>query len=949
DAPADDMLGGTSDSTDTENDLLGGFGDDFSSAADSQGTDDFSLQEDSAFDLSLDEPRSEGTDPLDDFSIGGSDSDELSLGGGDDLSAGSLDIPDSLGGSSIDDTFDSPVSDDFSLSDSPPLANSSFSSESDDASFSDVLGVDDLAEMSEQAQMQQGIGEEFTDEDLAKIRDQLINYPESLKKSVIDAIVNEKISHPDQRLLMNMVMDQADASTIADFLEPRLGYRPDLTPSSMRADGVQILYTDGMSPEELRSRRRNAKILAALFGLAIIAVGSIFSGIKIFHSYSVQGKYEEGLEEIYLAGITTGEERKQHKENAEKLYQTGLDQSGGNHSIEFMNRYGIAYMYAGLYEDAFIKLFGKITPEPDWSNESQRAPLIRLSDGSSWPSEEGWKSGRKANFVDRSNIRGQLLIPGAYTTARLRDEELDRTTLINLGRFHSFVARDFIEARSGKKYKNDNLGIDYYKLILTLMNRPDDVEAMAKIGDVYYNRKDFIASAREFNKILDKSPAAIEGHSGIIKTYVEIWKEEKDPRFIIARHRHIQKLGLEDDLPIHTLSKLASFYIDMNEDELRIKYQIDPKDSISGMDIKDNAVHLLEIIFNREEQRDEQLIVGSQYGEGFYQRGRYLISQKESYRALKQFQNAHKYDPDHFLAVNAIGEYYMNLLEYDRAADYFLKAVEIHGSTVDNLGSHPEDETLLEGDIGKIYYNLGSLLYLKYSGINDSKFPGFPNTKIYPDRAMQVESGDIEMRKEELRKAREYFAESLKMDIKDPIAKINAVYRKGWIDYINGDFESALNTWETLDIDYDANYSDPALLMARGNSYFYTDQTRTALGNYLKVKDDFEKMSMNYSNPNPDDSRQRVIYQSLAAVYNNIGALYEKEHSELSGTLSQRKREDLESESLQYYWKAIEASKKINVDNETARTNVQLGFKRGSQKQPLIDDWISPVLLTLEE
>ena len=60
---------------------------------------------------------------------------------------------------------------------------------------------------------------------------------------------------------------------------------------------------------------------------------------------------------------------------------------------------------------------------------------------------------------------------------------------------------------------------------------------------------------------------------------------------------------------------------------------------------------------------------------------------------------------------------------------------------------------------------------------------------------------------------------------------------------------------------------------------------------------------------------------------------------------------------MRSYWNAVESARKVEYDNEIARTNQQLAFKylsperraAGTQKrrQPLLDDWVSPILPSL--
>ncbi len=487
------------------------------------------------------------------------------------------------------------------------------------------------------------------------------------------------------------------------------------------------------------------------------------------------------------------------------------------------------------------------------------------------------------------------------------------------------------------------------------MNEPDDIDAMSGIGEIFYARGDYAAAAREYNNIIARFPADIRGHAGLLNTYIQIWRQNEDPRFVLAKHREIRALGLEDELSLYLTGKLAGFYIDLDEDEVRIRYQVDPVDSVSGLDIRDNAEHLLSMVFSKEELRDGEEIVGARYGEGFYQRGRFLLKQREALQALKQFQNAHNYDPRHYLAVNAMGEYYRGVRDFDRASQYFLKALEIHRDWSRTAGARPEDETLIAGDYARIYYNLGSLLFLRYAGFPGKDTIGFPDTRLYPDRARaEPENAELQMRREQLLRARQYLEEALREDLRDRKARANLVYWMGWIDYMSSDFEGALNAWDDIDPLYATE--DSALSLARANAYFYTDQSRASLGLYLKLKSDLERTLAGIATPDPANQEQRGLFLSLASVYNNIGAIYEKEYVELyrrGGSQQDLRR--LEQNAMLYYTRAVDVSHSVNENNEIARNNLALAFKysrdaAGLQfREPLIDDWLPPMLSSLKE
>ena len=846
-------------------------------------------------------------------------------------------------GSDAPTLSDSPVmKDEFSL----PTLDQSIGAEDE---LTSSLSTSDLTELGEKAQAEMGIGEEFSKQELANIRSALAGYPPPIRKAIIDAVVNEQVAAPEQRLLMNMLIDRAAPEELADFIEAHLGYRPSVEPARYTKEGLEIIYADELSPEAIARRKRRNRIVIFSTTIAFLGVIGTFATLTLHRWFYVKDIYEMGLAELTRAQHSfSPADRQKHKRKAESYFQQALLKDGKRYDPEYLNRYGLAYMKARFHDEAFIKLFGRSRAPYNFSRSSQRVPLIRRVEGSVWRRPLG----KGTQFTDQSGQARTVEVAGAYMVDRLREGKMQAQTLINLGRFHSNVARDF--ARKGAPiYKNDNLAIDYYRLILTLLNQPQNVKALAGIGDVSYNQKHFLKAARQYRKIVEYRPLSVVGNGSLLNAYVELARRSNDPRAALAKHRELRKLGIEGKLPIYLMTKLAGFYGQLDAEDVFIKYQIDPIDRLNNQDLKDNARHLLELAFKKTELRDDEEIIGSRYAEGFYQRGLFLLRKKENRRALKQFQKAHNYDPLHYLAVSQMGNYYKNARDFGRSAEYYAKAIEIYKQFIPFGGRRPEDETLLEGDIAQIYYNAGSLLFLRYAGFasgKDQEKLGFPNTRLYPFRAQKVDTPEISQRRQKLAQAKEYFQEALALQLKDSQSLAHLQYWSGWIDYMNADFNSAINQWET--IDSSRQNRDAALLLGKANSYYYTDQLRNALGHYLKVKSDLEQerhFSKTQRKSALDNKERQML---LVAIYNNIGAVYEKEAQELTGrTRSQHNKhfKELEKGALLHYWKSIEAARKAKLDNEIARTNVQLAFRRDSQKrEPLLDDWLLPILPTLK-
>ncbi len=788
------------------------------------------------------------------------------------------------------------------------------------------LGLDekDLQEMQQQSLMDEGIGKELSEEELAKLRATIIHISEHLRKVIIDAIVNEKLSRTDQRLLLNMLIDEAEESTIADFIEEKLGFRPQVSVDKTK-EGIPIIYTDEVSPEALERRRKRIKSVFLFSISGFLSIVLFLAGLRFYVYYTTSNLYEKGLKEIYSLTDYNSPDSKQKIEKAEQYFMQAL-QNEKEFNIKYFNKYGIAYYKKGIFDKSFEKLFGIIEPEYIWNSSSFRVPLIQKI--TPWKSLEEISRGEHSFFQSRDQIKRKLIFPGGFTTSRLRDEKFNKENLMYLAKFHSLNVPFFLKSEIGQKYKNDDLAIDYYKIILTLMNQPNDIDALTGIAKIYYNQKKYSLTTNEFQKIIDIYPDNIEGHEGILNTYIEIWKVDKDPRYVIAKHRYIQQLGLEKKISIYTLAKLAGFYIDIDPEELRIKYNVDPVNSLNQLDIKSTAEYLINLVFDKEEDRDDEKIEGKKYGEGFYQRGRLLKKQKQYKESVRQFQNAFYYDPKHFPAINYIGEYYLyQLKDYENAKKYFLKSIEIYYKNNEFFGIRPEDETLMSFDTGIVFYNLASTIFEKHK----DKFIPLISSLKEPS-----ESYTTLLR--EFNSTKEYNMKALEL-LKDQNLISNTRYRNSFIDYINSNFDDSLK--ELLKIEnLDNLYNSPNYYLILGNISFYKSQFNLALSYFKQTEELLEKYSSNKKNP--------ILNQLIYQVYNNIGSSYEALYYQKQKKLPNYKLEELKQRSLEYYYKAIEFGIQNQILPIKSRLNLDFSFKRETDEIQL-EDTLVPNLIFLNK
>jgi tetratricopeptide (TPR) repeat protein len=845
---------------------------------------------------------------------------------GSDISAGSLD-----------------TIDDYST-DEPITQTGNYESLEDD--------LDSLAEEEEAT-------EELSDEELAVIQQEIINYPPKLKRAVIDAITNERLSKSDQNGLIELIKTSQKPEDIAEYLSEKLGYQVDLfdKTGAYSERGIPVIATKDIYTKEGELRRRQLiKRTALLAAAGILAVIGLVSSYKyVLRPFQASRYYNEGIEYIKKAGDSkNSSERLKYLADSKSAFAKGEKIEPNN--LEYLNKFGIAYMKIGEYDLAFEKLFGSVEPdfgaEPNGESESWQkrteVPLIQLSPKTPWSNDKIPIGGKIVpenesmvliSGTGRNKVERKIKKAGAYIVSRLEKNIHDNNTYISLGKFHSNIANLFQKPmlNGNRNYKNDNLAINYYKEVFTDGQDPDNVEATSGLAKIYYNQKNFTKSVFYYNKIVDKFPSNPIGHGGLLSNFIEMWKKDKNPTFVLNHHRQVRNaLNIEEDLSLFTLSKLASFYIDLSANDVRIKYNINPEDQVTNMDLQDNVEHLLNIAFFKTEKQDDGMEVkGDEYAEGYYQRGRYLLKKGETVQALRQFELSAKYDPAHYLSVLEMAEYYMRINDYNESIALLENSLKRYENNKDLYGNKEEDETLFFGDYARIYFNKGKIFYLESALLTkEGKITEFPDRKVYPDRSLGQLSEEESNRRKNLNNAMMMFEKAQENKLQNQTLLRELFYYKGWIEYMRSDYETALNEWSNLaeeDI-----YSNPNVMLGRANAFYYLDQINASLGNYIKLKEDFEEKESQIARPSYDESVHQEIYNVLIATYNNIGAIYEKK-----GNTTQ---------ALKHYWKAIEIARKINLTTEISNHNKDMVFKtKREDSGPLLDDWLSPTIDTIKD
>ncbi len=783
--------------------------------------------------------------------------------------------------------------------------------------------------------------DDISDEELKALRSRLWEFPKELRKRIIGAIIEDKMSYEDTRELVSDIIAGDPPSTIEKELNKKVGdYKPELKgeKGSARTVATRPSYTEA-------GRRRQAQLMhytriGALAALAFIIITTV-SYYSLIKTFLYQNIIDDGKEIIMEKGC-----RGKEREEAEKYFKKSLEYYP--EKIDSFLQFGDAYKRKGCYDFAFEKFYGRLEI-PDIGQKIRWNEMEIVSGKEIWKNTEvvpiiKWADMEK-NLVRVDAIPFRLVEHGAYTITHLKQGKDYAQVLLALGDFHTNPVNRFKES----DYKNNLLGINYYQRILTfqpetpLFSGDEYIsKAVLGIGNVYYYQRDYYKSLDYFEKIIRNDPYDINGQSGVIHNLIKIYQKTNDPRLLLQQHSLIKhRLKIEEKLPIHTLARLASFYIDLPvSNDLRIQYNVSPVDPVTGTNLRERSLEALNILFSKKEkdiygnEKD-----GKTSSEGYYQRGRYYrYVARQPRMALKQMEYAYKYNPAHFLALNERAELLMELYDYEGAMEHLKLAMQfITDDAINALGDQPEDETLMEGDRASIPFNAGKAMYL--SLIRDVTSSNAWLRLGELEKYQTKTNSGIQGLAAVMENAEDLFRQAEEIGLKDDQKRNELYYYRGWSRYIRSNFEDALTDWERIDPKWQIQYSNVAL--ARAHALYHlaikdeekrSDYLETALGELIFLQEKLSREIQKIQSPNPSNKTHVAFFTQLSMVENNMGAIYEM-------------MED-EQKSLTHYWKSVEYSKRISRENEIAHLNIQLNFKRKAledkERYPVIMDYISP-------
>jgi len=761
----------------------------------------------------------------------------------------------------------------------------------------------------------------------------------------------KKLKSKEVRELVDIILNDGEEHDVTAYLKNKIGLSIDETPEVVRKEAKVIVSRPEYTKTGLA---RQAQILkyTKFFVIASIFLGIVTTGLwfflikpKIYNNYITKGK------KLILKTV--------YKDHCNKQAEAYFNKAIGYYyeKSDAYLQFAEVYKKIGNYHCAFEKLYGKLellisAKTNNNKNFTQTKVPIKYNNIELRNIHEIWALVKKVpilrynknkQIVFLNNIPVKIISKGAYIISHLDNKRNEAKVLLALGKFHSLPITQF----KNSLFRNNLLGIDYFNRCLTFQI---DTPAFKKdkylshaingIGFVYYNQKLYYKSLDYFEKILKKDPENIEAQAGAIATLLKIFKKTNDPRLIIQQHSIVKhQLKIEEKLPLHILTKLMAFYIDLpSKDKLRIDYNISPTDKISGKLLQSRIVDIMNIIFTKEEENqygDKKY--GRYYSEGYYQAGRYYRKIAKKIRmSMKQLEYSYKFNPNHFLALNERAEILMDLKDYEGAKKLLILAEEkIRPDVIARLGNEAEDETLIEADKGVILFNLGKAIYFSALKNLGSMQILFRNLEL--DKYKSKTDYGIKGLNSILDKADVYFQKAIDSGIQSIEKKSECFYYYGWSSYIKGNYKRALKLW--IEIPKEWERKNRNVEFAKANAYYNLSiieskdkYLKSSLGSLIYIRDYYEKIVNKIKVPSATNKFHQYYISKLSMIYNNLGAIYERLNNE--------------KKSLNYYWKSIEMSKLISKENEIAKINIRLNLKRKNldekEKYPIIMDFISP-------
>jgi len=524
----------------------------------------------------------------------------------------------------------------------------------------------------------------------------------------------------------------------------------------------------------------------------------------------------------------------------------------------------------------------------------------------------GYNSYGRAYFDKKEYDRSIDKLNRGYKIAE-KDNFIEYDILNNLGYFYSKVpARYFNELKPHlKRYYYEitkpidkvdtqlDVALDFYRKANN--KNPDDITSLYGIGNAYFYQGQFLKARKYFEDIIAKAPDSPIGYSGLMNLFIErdAFAETID-LYVKMRDK-----DLLPEVPSPLLAKAAWYVMSKKADEknnVRIDFGIQ---SPRLKDSEDNPFPVVADILKALKKRD------ANYPPLYLQYAKLAILQRNPKLAenylFTALDHAESKNEKYFGALALLGEFYY--MTKDPVKSYkYLRAAE---SAYQTQPEFTYEEFYKETEsIGKTYALEGNLFYYFFDKI-----------KLEQADLDSLESEDVDRLEDKMENysiAQNKYQKAL--DNQYESSELH--YNLGRIYYMNRLYEDALSQWMNL---YDDFARSPELMFSLGNVFLRLNNLDSAKAQYTKVISVFELDADRIKKVDNRATSHIKVYETLAASYNNLGAVYQLQNNEAKSSLA--------------YWKSIEYAQKLGTESEYSRVNLGRSFKQRTEEvQPLIND-----------
>ncbi|MEJ5362697.1 MAG: hypothetical protein WHV26_11610 [Spirochaetota bacterium] len=527
-------------------------------------------------------------------------------------------------------------------------------------------------------------------------------------------------------------------------------------------------------------------------------------------------------------------------------------------------------------------------------------------------------------YVDQHYKKDYLYGYNAYARAYFKKREFDYAysklkrafeinnrdidTLNNTGYFFAKIPENYYNRIQNDALKTfapkGTYEISQVDMAIMMYNRvlaidPKNITAMFGIGNAYLYQGQYLKSRQYFENIMKVDPNSWVGYAGLLNLFIE---RDNLPE-VLSIHTDLRARDILTDIPSPLLAKLAHYYLGKNRsDTFNVRVDLGIQ-STRLKDEEDNLIPACRGVLDALKEKDPDY-------PPLYVASAKLAAAQKNLKLVEMLlkeaeQKAEEKGERYAAALQLLGEYNYTIKQPVEAYKYLNAAITAYQYPPEFTY---EDFYYESESVGKAYAYLGHIFYYFFDKVK-FRFGDELDEALLDEDADKMANLDIARQKYELA-------------IQENFSSPEVRYNLGRIYYVNQNYQQALEQWLNL---YEDIVTNPQVMFAIGNAFYHMNNLEASKGEYLKMIAVFERKAEAIRLPRPERSEHRIIFQSLASAYNNLGAIYQIQGSETKSSIA--------------YWKAIDYASRLGMENEFARVNLARGFKpRTTPIMPILDE-----------